>query len=84
MADEAESGLSPGAACTSLAVPERTRRTHGDHQLYKHRNCYPAPIRAWQCTCLVVQKSPGVTLHNGSITESEGRWLFVWALTCLQ
>ena len=26
-ADEAESGLSPGAACTSLAVPERTRRT---------------------------------------------------------
>jgi hypothetical protein len=29
MADEAESGLSPGAACTSLAVPERTRRTHG-------------------------------------------------------
>lgn len=73
MADEAESGLSPGAACTSLTVPERTRRTYGERQPYKHRNRYPAPIGARQLTCFAGQRSLGVTLHNGSIAESGER-----------
>ncbi len=54
-ADEAESRLSPGVACTSPAVPERTRWTYKDRQHHKHRNHFPA-LQSERSSTLVSQE----------------------------